>query len=48
MSEGEYRRALLAKLVEEAQEVAEVDNDEQMKEIAEQYEVINALLICLD
>ena len=45
MSDNEYRQALLAKLVEEAQEVAAADRDELMKEIADLYEVIDALLI---
>jgi predicted house-cleaning noncanonical NTP pyrophosphatase (MazG superfamily) len=45
MSDDEYRQALLAKLVEEAQEVAAADRDEMVKEIADLYEVIDALLI---
>ena len=48
MSDDEYRRALLAKLVEEAQEVAAADRHELVKEIADLYEVIDALLIAFD
>ena len=49
MSDDEYRRALLAKLVEEAQEVAAAaEDDELVKEIADLYEVIDALLIAFD
>lgn len=49
MSDDEYRRALLAKLVEEAQEVAAAaEDDELVKEIADLYEVIDALLVAFD
>lgn len=48
MSDDEYHRALLAKLVEEAQEVAAADRDELVKEIADLYEVIDALLVAFD
>jgi predicted house-cleaning noncanonical NTP pyrophosphatase (MazG superfamily) len=48
MSDDEYRHALLAKLVEEAQEVAAADRDELVKEIADLYEVIDALLVAFD
>ena len=48
MSDDEYRQALLVKLVEEAQEVAAADRDELVKEIADLYEVIDALLIAFD
>jgi len=49
MSDDEYRHALLAKLVEEAQEVAAAaEDDELVKEIADLYEVIDALLIAFD
>ena len=48
ISDDEYRHALLAKLVEEAQEVAAADRDEMVKEIADLYEVIDALLIAFD
>ena len=44
MNEDEYRRALLAKLVEEAQEVASAEVDEIAKEIADLCEVIDALV----
>jgi len=49
MSGDEYRRALLAKLIEEAQEVAAAaEDDELVKEIADLYEVIDALLVAFD
>lgn len=48
MNESEYRQALLAKLVEEAQEVANAEADDMVKEIADLYEVIDALLIAFD
>ena len=48
MSDDEYRQALLAKLVEEVQEVAAADRDEMVKEIADLYEVIDALLVAFD
>jgi len=48
MSDDEYCQTLLAKLVEEAQEVAAADRDELVKEIADLYEVIDALLIAFD
>ena len=48
MSDDEYRRTLLAKLIEEAHEVAAADHDELLKEIADLYEVIDALLIAFD
>lgn len=48
MSDDEYRRALLSKLVEEAQEVAAADRDELVKEIADLYDVIDALLSAFD
>lgn len=45
MSDNEYRRALLTKLVEETREIAVADRDELAKEIADLYEVIDALLL---
>jgi predicted house-cleaning noncanonical NTP pyrophosphatase (MazG superfamily) len=45
MSEDEYRRALLAKLVEEARESAEAEPGDLVKELADLYEVIDALLV---
>ena len=48
MNESEYPQALLAKLVEEAQEVADAETDDIAKEIADVYEVIDALLIAFD
>jgi predicted house-cleaning noncanonical NTP pyrophosphatase (MazG superfamily) len=43
-----YRQALLAKLVEEAQEVASAEAGDMAKELADLYEVIDALLIAFD
>jgi predicted house-cleaning noncanonical NTP pyrophosphatase (MazG superfamily) len=48
MEDAEYRQALLAKLVEEAQEVAEAEPDEIVRELADLYEVIEALLLAFD
>lgn len=48
MNDNEYRQALLAKLVEEAQEVASAEAGDRVKEIADLYEVIDALLITFD
>lgn len=48
MEDGEYRQALLAKLVEEAQEAAEAEPGELVKELADMYEVIDALLLAFD
>lgn len=48
MEDAEYRQALLAKLVEEAQEAAEAASGELMKELADLYEVIDALLVAFD
>jgi predicted house-cleaning noncanonical NTP pyrophosphatase (MazG superfamily) len=48
MEDAEYRQALLAKLVEEAQEAAEAESGELMKELADLYEVIDALLVAFD
>ena len=48
MSDDEYHRALLVKLIEEAQEFTATDRDEMVKEIADLYEVIDALLIAFD
>jgi predicted house-cleaning noncanonical NTP pyrophosphatase (MazG superfamily) len=45
MGDVEYRQALLAKLVEEAQEAAEAEPGELAKELADLYEVIEALMI---
>ena len=44
MSESEYRKALLEKLVEEAQEAAQASDDDRITEIADLYEVIDAIL----
>lgn len=48
MEDVEYRQALKAKLVEEAQEAAEAKPDEIVKELADLYEVIDALLLAFD
>jgi predicted house-cleaning noncanonical NTP pyrophosphatase (MazG superfamily) len=48
MDDAEYRQALLAKLVEEAQEAAEAEAGELVKELADLYEVIDALLVAFD
>ncbi len=45
MNEDEYLQALLAKLVEEAQEVANADTGDMVKELADLYEVIDAVII---
>ena len=44
MTEPEYRQALLEKLVEEAQEAAHAGDDERITELADLYEVIDAVL----
>jgi predicted house-cleaning noncanonical NTP pyrophosphatase (MazG superfamily) len=44
LSELEFRKALRQKLIEEAQEAAEADSDELSKEIADLYEVIDAII----
>ena len=44
MEDGEYRRALLDKLVEEAQEAANAKPEELVKELADLYEVIDAVV----
>ena len=43
-SNEEYTQLLMAKLVEEAQEVATASDDEIVKELADLYEVIDALI----
>jgi predicted house-cleaning noncanonical NTP pyrophosphatase (MazG superfamily) len=48
MPEAEYRQALLTKLLEEAQEVAQAAPDELIKELADVYEVIDAILALND
>ena len=48
MEDAEYRQALLAKLVEEAQEAAQAEPGELVKELADLYEVIDALLMAFD
>jgi predicted house-cleaning noncanonical NTP pyrophosphatase (MazG superfamily) len=48
MDDAEYRQALLAKLVEEAQEAAEAEPGELVKELADLCEVIDTLLVAFD
>jgi predicted house-cleaning noncanonical NTP pyrophosphatase (MazG superfamily) len=48
ITDDEYRCALLAKLIEEAEEVAAADRDELVKEIADLFEVIDALFVAFD
>lgn len=44
MPEDEYRQALLEKLIEEAQEAAQASPDRLVTELADLYEVIDAVL----
>jgi len=48
LNQDEYRQALLAKLVEEAQEIASAEAGDIVTEIADLYEVIDALLVAFD
>lgn len=48
MNDEEFRQALLVKLVEEAEEVADAEHGDMVKEIADLYEVIDALLIAFN
>lgn len=48
MSEDEYRQALREKLVEEAQEAAESTPDGIVTELADLYEIIDALMATYD
>ncbi len=45
MDEAAYRQALREKLVEEAQEVATAATDDLVTELADLYEVVDALLL---
>lgn len=45
LSDAEYRQALRLKLLEEAEEVAEANQDELVAELADLYEVIDALML---
>ncbi|MCC3404947.1 MAG: nucleoside triphosphate pyrophosphohydrolase [Microcoleus sp. PH2017_10_PVI_O_A] len=45
LSDPEYRQALRQKLIEEATEVAEADKDNLVAELADLYEVIDALML---
>lgn len=44
LSEGEYRQALRQKLIEEAQEAAEATEENLITELADLYEVIEAVM----
>jgi predicted house-cleaning noncanonical NTP pyrophosphatase (MazG superfamily) len=44
MPEGEYVQALKDKLIEEAQEAATAGSDDLVKELADLYEVVDALM----
>ncbi|OKH36816.1 nucleotide pyrophosphohydrolase [[Phormidium ambiguum] IAM M-71] len=44
LSESEYREALRQKVVEEAQEIAEADEENLITELADIYEVIHAII----
>ncbi|WP_293337946.1 MULTISPECIES: nucleoside triphosphate pyrophosphohydrolase [unclassified Microcoleus] len=44
LSDEEYRQALRQKLIEEATEVAEADGENLIEELADLYEVIDALM----
>jgi len=44
MNEEEFRQALRSKLQEEAQEVAEAEQDELITELADLYEVIDTII----
>ncbi|MFZ4829100.1 MAG: nucleotide pyrophosphohydrolase [Phototrophicaceae bacterium] len=48
MNETEYLQALLQKLVEEAQEVAEAPTNKRATELADLYEVLDAILASQD
>lgn len=45
MSEAEYRQALLEKLIEEAQEAATASPQNLVAELADLYEVIDAVMV---
>ena len=45
MPEAEYRQALLKKLLEEAREVEQADSDHIVTELADLYEVVDAILL---
>lgn len=45
MPDDVYRHALLAKLIEEAQEAADAEDNELAKELADLYEVIDAVIV---
>lgn len=48
MNDEEFRQALLAKLIEEANEIANAESSDMVTEIADLYEVIDALLIAFN
>ncbi|MEG3841600.1 nucleoside triphosphate pyrophosphohydrolase [Microcoleus sp. herbarium14] len=45
LSDAEYRQALLQKLIEEAGEAAVADEEELVAELADLYEVIDAVMV---
>lgn len=48
LSDAEYCQALRQKLIEEAAEVAEASAEDLIAELADLYEVIDALMACCD
>ncbi|MEG4231701.1 nucleoside triphosphate pyrophosphohydrolase [Microcoleus sp. Pol11C3] len=44
LAEAEYRQALLQKLIEEAREAADADEENLVAELADLYEVIDAVM----
>ena len=48
MDDAEYRQALLAKIVEEAQEAAQSSSDRLATELADLYEIIEAVEAAFD
>ena len=48
MSQSKYHQALLDKLIEEAKEVAQANSNNLVEELADVYEVIDAILINLE
>ena len=48
MSQSEYHQALLDKLLEEAKEAAQANSNNLVEELADVYEVVDAILINLE
>lgn len=48
MSQAEYHQALLKKLVEEAKEATQANSNNLVEELADVYEVVDAILINLE